>query len=55
MTRKPKAEMKASECPQCCIGHRCCQTCKVEQCVHYVDETLPNDTEEYGRCLLWQN
>lgn len=53
MTRKTKAEMAQLECPNSAVGHRCCQKCKLEHCVHYVDETLPADSEDYGGCLLW--
>ena len=53
MARKLKSEMMAKECPHCSIGHRCCQLCKGDNCVHYVDATLPSDAEDYGACLLW--
>lgn len=53
VTRKTKAEMAQLECPNSAVGHRCCQKCKLEHCVHYVDETLPADSEDYGGCLLW--
>ena len=53
MVRKTKAEMKACECPLSAVGHRCCQKCKVELCVHYIDMTKPTDSEDHGACLLW--
>ena len=53
MVRKTKAEMQAGECPFSAVGHRCCQKCKAELCVHYIDMTKPSDDEDYGACLLW--
>jgi len=53
VVRKAKAEMEKCECPFSAVGHRCCQKCKSEHCIHYIDMTKPTDDEDYGACLLW--
>lgn len=52
--RMKKSEMVQKECPLHSAGHRCCQPCKGESCIFYVDETKYYDTEDWGSCVFWK-